>query len=53
MGLTLQIPTKTYCCNDNKDRNIFNEDLDSDNEDNKEEDEKTNYSKYCIFSYRY
>jgi hypothetical protein len=29
MGLTLQILTKTYCCNDNKDRNIFNEDLES------------------------
>ena len=40
MGLTLQILTKTYCCNDNKDRNIFNEDLDSEDEDNKEEDEK-------------
>ena len=40
MGLTLQILTKTYGCNDNKDRNIFNEDLDSENEDNKEEDEK-------------
>ena len=40
MGLTLQILTKTYCCNANKDRNLFNEDLDSENEDNKEEDEK-------------
>ena len=40
MGLTLQILTKTYCCNDNKDRNFFNEDLESENEDNKIEDEK-------------
>ena len=41
MGLTLQILTKTYCCNDNKDRNIFNEDLESESSNNdKEEDEK-------------
>ena len=41
MGLALQILTKTYCCNDNKDRNIFNEDLESESSNNdKEEDEK-------------
>ena len=42
MGLTLQILTKTYCCNDNKDRNIFNEDLESEssNNDAKEEEDK-------------
>ena len=41
MGLTLQVMTKTYCCNDNKDRNIFNEDLESEgSNNNKEEDEK-------------
>jgi hypothetical protein len=42
MGLTLQILTKTYCCNDNKDRNIFNEDLESEgsNNDKDEEEEK-------------
>ena len=42
MGLTLHILTKTYCCNDNKDRNIFNEDLESEcsNNDQDEEEEK-------------
>jgi hypothetical protein len=42
MGLTLQILTKTNCCNDNKDRNIFNEDLESEgsNNDKDEEEEK-------------
>jgi hypothetical protein len=42
MGLTLQILTNTYCCNDNKDRNIFNEDLESEgsNNDKDEEEEK-------------
>ena len=41
MGLTLQILTKTYCCNDNKDRNVFNEDLDeNDNDDNDDEKEE-------------
>ena len=40
MGLTLQILTKTYC-NDNKDRNIFNEDLESEGSHNdKDEEEK-------------
>lgn len=41
-NMTLQILTKTYCCNDNKDRNIFNEDLESEdsNNDAKEEEEK-------------
>ena len=39
--ITLQILTKTYCCNDSKDRNIFNEDLESEGSNNdKEEDEK-------------
>ena len=42
MGLTLQILTKNYGCNDNKDRNIFNEDLESEgsNNDKDEEEEK-------------
>ena len=41
MGLTLQILTKTYCCNENKDGNLFNEDLESESSKNdKEEDEK-------------
>ena len=42
MGLTLQILTKTYCCNDNKDRNTFNEDLESEgsHNNNAEEEEK-------------
>jgi len=42
MGLTLQILTKTYCCNYNKDRNISNEELESEgsNNDKDEEEEK-------------
>ena len=42
MGLTLQILTKTYCCNDSADRNTFNEDLESEgsNNNNDEEEEK-------------
>ena len=40
MGLTLQILTKTYCCNENKDGNLFNEDLESESSKNDEEDEK-------------
>jgi hypothetical protein len=42
MRLTLKILTKTYCCSDNKDRNIFNEDLESEgnNNDKDEEEEK-------------
>ena len=42
MGVVMQIMTRTYCCNDNKDRNIFNEDLESEssNNDAKEEEDK-------------
>jgi hypothetical protein len=38
-NMTLQILTKTYCCNDNKDNNVYNEDLESDNS-NKDDDEE-------------
>ena len=42
MGLTLQILTKTYCCNDSTDKNTFNEDLESEgsHNNNDEEEEK-------------
>lgn len=41
MGLVIQIMTKTYCCNKNKDRNIFNGNLVSEGSNNDtEEDEK-------------
>ena len=41
MELTFQTLTKTYCCNDNKDRSIFNEDLESDTSiDDEVEEEK-------------
>ena len=40
MGLTLQILTKTYCCNDSTDRNTFNEDLESEGSHNNNDEEE-------------
>ena len=37
MGITLQIVSKTYCCIEHKDKNIFNEDLDEDSVDNEDD----------------
>ena len=37
MGLVIQIMTKTYCCDDNKDRNTLNEDLESEGNNNEKE----------------
>jgi hypothetical protein len=34
---TIQVISKTYCCVDNKDRNIFNEDLDEDSDDDEDD----------------
>ena len=35
---TIQVISKTYCCVDNKDRNVFNEDLESESEEDNEDD---------------
>ncbi len=37
---TIQVISKTYCCNQEKDRNIFNEDLESESEDDNEDDKQ-------------
>ena len=36
----IQILTKTYCCNDNKDRNMYNEDLHNNHDES--DDDKEN-----------
>ena len=41
MGLTLQVMTKTYCCNnEDKDKTIFNEDLKSNLTEDSDDKEK-------------
>ena len=41
MGLTLQIMTKTNCCVEGKDKNVYNEDLNEDeSEDGNIDDNK-------------
>jgi hypothetical protein len=37
---TIQVISKTYCCVDNKDRNVFNEDLESESEEDNEDDKQ-------------
>ena len=32
--------TKTYCCNDNKDRNMYNEDLHNDDDESDDADKE-------------
>ena len=39
MGLTLQIMTKTNCCVEGKDKNVYNENLESETEDDTPSDE--------------
>ena len=40
MGIVIQVMHKTYCCNnDDKDKNAFNEDIESNDDDN-DNDEK-------------
>ena len=40
MGLTLQVMTKTNCCVENKDKNVYNEDLESETEDGNRDDKQ-------------
>ena len=42
MGMTFQVISKTYCCVDNKDRTIFNEDLDEESDDDEDNNEDNN-----------
>ena len=37
---TIQVISKTYCCVDNEDKNVFNEDLESESEDDNEDDKQ-------------
>ncbi len=36
---TIQVISKTYCCVDHKDKNVFNEDLDEESDDDEEDNE--------------
>ena len=40
VGLTLQIMTKTNCCVEGKDKNVYNEDLESETEDGNIDDKQ-------------
>lgn len=40
MGTTIQVIHKIYCCIENKDKNIFNEDLDDESQDDNEDDKQ-------------